>query len=560
MLERGPRSSAQLSLSFYHIRSREKVLGFFQPPDEKIFFERWVLSVRLVNQEGGAVPIHLPQARRLAANTASSPAPSFGDSRHSILPPPPAHVEQEPISTRWPARPAVTRSDVVFGVDAHYGLQTGLSTRDSLPALWGSSSVNQQSQGNQVVRRPPAAPSRSTEPPSLRSTHPKAAAGGSGGGSASPSPSKSDTATQGSASPPEDADQGRHRACGSTVRGDRMVEDEGASAIVARGDRIRELSRVETKEFERRISPLSLHSLFDRFSSVQGLVTFVSSSSGTLGDVHFGPCPAYDRNAESVSVFLSETSSVSNGYRERMKAQAALGGVASRGSDVFPQTQPQPERFGESDQVASQESSHTQEQGRDDRAHRDSEPEISEIRRRNPAGETPRSQPSLSTLFQRKGAEISSGRASEHGFHPSRQVYGTTSDLSGMRERCGDAGPSEAELGRAAQESDTTEEKPGKIRDSSSSASSWLLQEERAAQRRVERAVREAMLKIVRVTTEKQWHLPPPSHANDLNESLMYRFEINFSGPPVVPADHGWSLHFPAALRTAYSRHMPYLT
>lgn len=54
------------------------------------------------------------------------------------------------------------------------------------------------------------------------------------------------------------------------------------------------------------------------------------------------------------------------------------------------------------------------------------------------------------------------------------------------------------------------------------SSSSWLLQEERAAQRRVEHAVRLAMLRVIQLSTERQWHLPPPSPASPRG-SCMYR-------------------------------------
>ncbi|KYF46420.1 hypothetical protein TGPRC2_273790 [Toxoplasma gondii TgCatPRC2] len=576
MLERGPCDTAQLSLSFYHLRPRERVLGLFQPPDEKVFFERWVLSVSLVLHENLGPASRFSAARKL-------------------------DIRELPVCTTVRGAKTTRAEDVSRVYSADVQIPTDRQTcagSEGLAVLSGVCTpaahrrVGQDLSEIDGTYKPPTGSvfssrgEASSAPisPFLMCTLPPskvACLGTSSLPSRLTEPASSGFCSEGQSTThsagfleenaresellmaypvphnhdPFKQNERRQQILTLGRNSDTSNDKEEMRGVVnLTGDYIRELSHVEKQEFEQRVSPANSYpvSLSSSGSFTQGrrIARSLTGVEHSIGGTNASGAVKPIRRGESTSVLrgqISTTNGSSGSFlSEKHLAETRVGGLLSP-SIASALDSPRSQVAGGS--------AH----GRLTCFHQHSET----LREEEEPQRVPECQNRAKDYVHVQIAGVSStnmvptdiGAEQEHdqgsgcNWFQSTAVQGDLILEGSLGERLNDTDHTR-ELGRRGKQTKHV---------SRFSSSSWMLQEERAAQRCVERAVRQVMMKVIQVTTEKQWHLPPPFHGSPC-EGSMYRFEINFSGPSAVSVDQGWHINLPAALRTAYSRHMPYLT
>ncbi|CBZ53605.1 conserved hypothetical protein [Neospora caninum Liverpool] len=556
MLERGTCNTAQLCVSFYHLRSRERVLGLFQPADEKIFFERWVLSVSLFHHENLDSPSQLPKTWKLGVS--GLPVSTTVRQVNGTL------AEE---SSRFSAAdhhvPADRQTDLDSrGVDAPSGVcappGSAVSSGGETSTTGVSLCLPGQSPSTEAgCLRLFALPSRSTEPASL---------GFCSDGQPTLRAARQQEDMRDSwlrmthgMSDEHDAvkeNKGRQQF---VVAGPSIESSKGTGevqeAVNVTGDYIRELSHVETQEFEQRVSPSYSYSrslpLSASFTQSHRVVCSLMGVDDSVGGANAAGVIKGVRRGESSNGMHGQLS-IGNGANRSVGAEERRADARVYGLDtpLFPSpaesrwSRQVEERVHGSSTCFFQKSENVEKQLKLKTETRWLSRPLDNLRVQSPGFS------SRSDILIERGTEQEHQQVIEHQRPQSKAVHDETGAEDVWSARLNHRAHLEQDAGRKGKQTK---------RCSRFSSSSWMLQEERAAQRCVERAVRQAMMKVIQVTTEKQWHLPPPSPENRC-ESSMYRFEINFSGPFTVSADHGWHLHLPAALRSAYSRHMPYLT
>ncbi|KEP67056.1 UNVERIFIED_CONTAM: hypothetical protein HHA_273790 [Hammondia hammondi] len=577
MLERGPCDTAQLSLSFYHLRPRERVLGLFQPPDEKIFFERWVLSVSLVLHENLGSASHFSAARKL-------------------------HIRELPVCTTVRGATKTGAEDLSRFYSADGQIPTDRQTcagSGGVAFLSGGCTptahrrVGQDlSEINVTYNKPPTGSVfssrgeasnacispflRCTLPPSKvaclgtsslpsRSTEPASSGFCSEGQTTTHSAGFRDENTRESElrmaySVPQDNDlikqnERRQRFLALGLNSDTSNDKEEMPGVVKlTGDYIRELSHVEEQEFEERVSPANSYpvSLSSSGSFTQGrrIARSLTGVDHSVGGANASGAVKPIRRGGSSNVLHGQISTTNSAggssLSEEHRADTRVCGVLSP-SIASAIDSPRIQVAG-----GSAHGSLTSLHQHSENLREEEEPQRvpeSQNRAKDYVHVQIAGVSSTSVMPNERGAEQEHDQGSGCHWFQSTAVQGDITLEGSWGERLNHIDHTR-ELGRRGNQTKHV---------SRFSSSSWMLQEERAAQRCVERAVRQVMMKVIQVTTEKQWHLPPPFHGSPC-EGSMYRFEINFSGPSAVSGDQGWHINLPAALRTAYSRHMPYLT
>ncbi|PHJ25417.1 hypothetical protein CSUI_000729 [Cystoisospora suis] len=507
MLERGPCSSAHLSLSFYHVRSREKVWGLFKPPDEKVFFERWVISVQLIQPYGSGCPSStsagfapsLPAVNRrqletrrrdwlsrdvsAEQGTRSLEGRRPGDAAVCVpspdLPYGDMHVQRlktRSVANEQKLQPFTVSSRVKSDADL-------LACRVHQPRHLARSRAEPVSSGEGGMRMQPARPQLelirdiSTYrglPPTSRLVL----------------ESEALVASVQSAGAAVTTVDSRHRSKNfQAAREKALCAGDWENTDVSRGSNAG-MSRFNAGESERSLSPAR--------DVCRG-----SSPDRVLQGKAAG---RHDRSSYAGRVRQSDT------HQERGDATVSLLEYSPRG---LPGTAvdwrslssgPPVSRGGSRQSVlVARQGSSGQRMGSRERRYSDPaseesgkiEGDVRICRRKKLHRDL--------NLHERAAHAQTRNPASANRSHPPEDRV----DREGSPTRREDRSACDK---REASGDD--QERP--------SASSWLLQEERAAQRRVEHAVRLAMLKVIQLSAERQWHLPPPSPGNPM-DSCMYR-------------------------------------